>query len=64
VAEHYYSFGGQSPINEQNRLLLAALRSELDRRELSTPLVWGNRNFHPFLIDALRAPTRLACAGL
>jgi ferrochelatase len=54
VAEHYYSFGGQSPINEQNRLLLAALRSELDRRELSTPLVWGNRNFHPFLIDALR----------
>src|SRR5664279_3574007 len=54
VAQHYYSFGGESPINEQNRLLLAALRSELDRRELSTPLVWGNRNFAPLLIDTLR----------
>lgn len=54
VAEHYQSFGGKSPINEQNVLLLAALRSELDRRELTTPLVWGNRNFHPFLVDTLR----------
>jgi len=54
VAEHYQSFGGKSPINDQNRQLLAALRAELDRRELSTPLVWGNRNFHPFLTDALR----------
>jgi ferrochelatase len=54
VAEHYYSFGGKSPINEQNRRLLVALRSELDRRELRTPVVWGNRNFDPFLIDTLR----------
>jgi protoporphyrin/coproporphyrin ferrochelatase len=54
VAGHYQSFGGKSPINDQNRLLLAALRSELDRREITTPLVWGNRNFHPFLTDALR----------
>jgi len=54
VAEHYYAFGGRSPINDQNRLLLAALRSDLDRRQLSTPLVWGNRNFDPFLVDTLR----------
>jgi protoporphyrin/coproporphyrin ferrochelatase len=54
VAEHYYSFGGKSPINDQNRLLLAALRSELDRRGITTPLVWGNRNFEPFLVDTLR----------
>jgi len=54
VAQHYYSLGGKSPINEQNRLLLAALRSELDRRGLSTPLIWGNRNFDPFLVDTLR----------
>jgi len=54
VAEHYYLFGGRSPINEQNRLLLSALRSELDRRGLNAPLVWGNRNFHPFVVDALR----------
>ena len=54
VAEHYYSFGGKSPINDQNRALLSALRSELDRRELTTPLLWGNRNFHPFVTDTLR----------
>jgi ferrochelatase len=54
VAEHYYAFGGQSPINVQNRLLLAALRLELDRREMPTPVIWGNRNFDPFLIDTLR----------
>jgi protoporphyrin/coproporphyrin ferrochelatase len=54
VAEHYHSFGGKSPINDQNRLLLGALSSELDRRGIATPLVWGNRNFDPFLTDALR----------
>ena len=54
VAEHYHSFGGKSPINEQNRALLRALRAELDRREIATPLLWGNRNFDPFVTDALR----------
>ncbi len=54
VAEHYYSFGGKSPINDQNRALLRALRSELDRREIATPLLWGNRNFDPFVTDTLR----------
>jgi ferrochelatase len=54
VAEHYYSFGGKSPINDQNRALLGALRRELDRREIATPLLWGNRNFDPFVTDALR----------
>ena len=49
VGEHYYRFGGKSPINDQNRALLAALRAELDRREIDTPLVWGNRNFTPFI---------------
>jgi len=54
VGEHYYRFGGRSPINDQNRALLAALRAELDRREIDTPLIWGNRNFTPFTIEALR----------
>jgi ferrochelatase len=54
VAEHYYSFGGKSPINDQNRALLSALRKELDRREIATPLLWGNRNFDPFVTDTLR----------
>ena len=53
VGEHYYRFGGRSPINDQNRALLSALRAELDRREISTPLIWGNRNFTPFTADAL-----------
>ena len=53
VGEHYYGFGGRSPINDQNRALLAALRAELDRREISTPVIWGNRNFTPFTAEAL-----------
>lgn len=58
VAEHYYHFGGASPINAQVRALMAALRSELDRRRIPLPLYWGNRNWHPFLADALHALTR------
>jgi len=54
VAEHYQGFGGKSPINDQNRLVLAALRSELNRREITTPLLWGNRNFAPLITDTLR----------
>jgi ferrochelatase len=54
VGEHYHRFGGRSPINDQNRALLLALRAELDRRGIATPLVWGNRNFRPFTADAVR----------
>jgi protoporphyrin/coproporphyrin ferrochelatase len=54
VAEHYLRFGGRSPINGQNRALLAALRAELDERDLHVPLYWGNRNWDPYLVDALR----------
>jgi len=49
VAEHYYHFGGRSPINDQNRELVAALRKKLD-----LPVYWGNRNWHPMLADTLR----------
>jgi ferrochelatase len=48
VAEHYLLFGGTSPINGQNRALLAALRGRLD-----LPIYWGNRNSAPLLVDAL-----------
>jgi ferrochelatase len=54
VAEHYYHFGGKSPINEQNRALLTALRAELDRRGPHLPVYWGNRNWHPLLTDTIR----------
>jgi protoporphyrin/coproporphyrin ferrochelatase len=54
VAEHYYALGGKSPINEQCRELIAALRMELNRYGLSLPIYWGNRNWHPLLADTLR----------
>jgi ferrochelatase len=54
VAEHYYHFGGKSPINDQNRALMAALRQEFDAHGLGLPIYWGNRNWHPMLADTLR----------
>ncbi|MDN5770092.1 MAG: ferrochelatase [Microlunatus sp.] len=54
VGEHYHLFGGRSPINDQCRDLLAALRTELDRRGLSQPLFWGNRNWNPYLSEVAR----------
>jgi len=54
VAEHYYHFGGKSPINEQNRELIAALEEELRRDGPRLPVYWGNRNWHPLLADTLR----------
>src|ERR1041385_8819622 len=49
VAEHYYHFDGRSPINDQNRDLIAALR-----QAVGIPVYWGNRNWNPFLADTLR----------
>jgi protoporphyrin/coproporphyrin ferrochelatase len=54
VAEHYHHFGGVSPINAQNRELLAALSGEFAAAGLDLPLYWGNRNWHPLLLDTLR----------
>src|SRR5277367_6196069 len=57
VAEHYHHFGGVSPINAQVRALIAALRLDLDRHEISLPIYWGNRNWHPFLADTFAEMT-------
>jgi ferrochelatase len=54
VAHHYELFGGVSPINGQNRALIAALEKELDANGLNLPVYWGNRNWHPLLPDTLR----------
>jgi ferrochelatase len=54
VAEHYYHFGGKSPINDQARALIAGLREELDSHGQGLPIYWGNRNWHPMLADTLR----------
>jgi len=53
VAEHYYHFGGKSPINDQNRQLIAALEAELAEHGPRLPIYWGNRNWHPMLTDTL-----------
>jgi ferrochelatase len=54
VAEHYYHFGGKSPINDQNRALIAGLERELASHRPQLPVYWGNRNWHPLLADTLR----------
>ena len=54
VAHHYRHFGGVSPINQQNRELKAALETELAARGIDLPVIWGNRNWDPYLADALR----------
>jgi protoporphyrin/coproporphyrin ferrochelatase len=54
VAHHYAAFGGASPINQQNRDLIAALRNECARADIDLPIYWGNRNWHPLLPDTLR----------
>jgi protoporphyrin/coproporphyrin ferrochelatase len=54
VAEHYQHFGGVSPINEQNRALIAALEKELQASGIDLPVYFGNRNWHPLLPDTLR----------
>src|SRR3981189_3721339 len=54
VAEHYYHFGGRSPINDQNRALMAALEAVLAAEGPDLPVYWGNRNWHPLLADTLR----------
>ena len=53
VAEHYYRLGGKSPINDQNRALVAALEDELACHGPAIPVYWGNRNWHPLLTETL-----------
>ncbi|HKT89582.1 MAG TPA: ferrochelatase [Candidatus Sulfotelmatobacter sp.] len=54
VAEHYYHFDGKSPINEQTRELIAAIKNELAQHGPKLSVYWGNRNWHPMLADTLR----------
>ncbi|MGW0732655.1 ferrochelatase [Streptomyces sp. NPDC002851] len=54
VGQHYFLFGGVSPINDQNRALLDALRKDFAEHGLDLPVYWGNRNWDPYLTDVLR----------
>jgi ferrochelatase len=61
VGEHYTRFGGVSPINAQNRALIAALEQDFAQNGVDLPVYWGNRNWDPYLGDTL---ARLADDGV
>jgi ferrochelatase len=66
VSEHYFLFGGRSPINDLNRAFLAAMREDFAGAGLDLPIYWGNRNWEPYLSDAVAqmrddGVTRAAC---
>ncbi|HEU5159307.1 MAG TPA: ferrochelatase [Streptosporangiaceae bacterium] len=54
VGEHYYRFGGVSPINRQCRELKAAIEADFAAHGLDVPVYWGNRNWTPYLADTVR----------
>lgn len=54
VSHHYRAFGGISPINQQNRDLKAALEAELASRGINLPVLWGNRNWDPYIPQTLQ----------
>ncbi|CAM5709627.1 Ferrochelatase [Streptomyces glaucescens] len=58
VGQHYFLFGGVSPINDQNRALLDALRKDFAGHGLNLPVYRGNRNWAPYLTDTLREMVR------
>jgi protoporphyrin/coproporphyrin ferrochelatase len=66
VGEHYYAFGGRSPINAQNRAFISAVQEDLASAGIDLPVYWGNRNWDPYLADTLQrmkddGVTRAAC---
>ncbi|WP_319462917.1 ferrochelatase [Micromonospora sp. RTP1Z1] len=53
VAEHYLHFGGVSPINQQCRELVVAIREDFAANGVDLPVYWGNRNWDPMLADTV-----------
>jgi ferrochelatase len=52
VGSHYHRFGGRSPLNDQCRELISAVRQDLVGHDVALPIYWGNRNWDPYLSDA------------
>ncbi len=53
VGQHYFTLGGASPINQQNRALLGALTAALAEAGINLDAVLANRNSAPFVPDVL-----------
>ncbi|NYE46735.1 ferrochelatase [Spinactinospora alkalitolerans] len=53
VGEHYFLFNGVSPINQQCRDLIEAVRADFDANGVDLPIYWGNRNWDPYLTDTV-----------
>ena len=53
VADQYRLFGGKSPINEINRGIIERLASAFQNHGIDLPIYFGNRNFEPYVSDAL-----------
>lgn len=53
VAQHYFHFGGVSPINALNLDIIAAVESRLRAADIDLPVYFGNRNWHPMVEDTV-----------
>lgn len=58
VGEHYYHFGGVSPLNQLNLEIIEHLRAELAQRGHQLPVYFGNRNWHPMAEDTAEQMSR------
>ncbi|MBV6725592.1 ferrochelatase [Nocardioides daeguensis] len=58
VGQHYFLFGGRSPINDQNKALIAAVEEDLAAHGIDLPVYWGNRNWDPYLADTVEQMAR------
>lgn len=53
VSQHYYHFGGVSPLNQLNRELIANVEAAVGKEGRKLPVYFGNRNWHPFGTEAV-----------
>jgi ferrochelatase len=64
VGAHYAHFGGVSPINDLNRAMVGQIRAELSARGEQMPVLWGNRNWDPYLAAAFREARELGATRI
>ncbi len=55
VHDQYLATGGSSPLTAQNLALIERTRALFGARGIDLPIVFGNRNWKPFVEDAVRA---------